>query len=219
MHTPKKRTFWLVIGLLVAAALLPWVAWQQQPPPPRDFTTSQLLVPSLSGWGIYSGPEERTPHFFDLKGAMAGSEIRFLKPPKGIGDWGPDDVDAGLWEPIGDITQWVVKFPSIGYAKRAYLEHYSVLNGPSFSSKPSWEPPAGLEYESRLASEFRVLCDTRLNDTILTSCYLDSVYEEVYVQIHYSSLNPENSASTIGDLGAIARALDSRFAMYLGSHD
>lgn len=210
----KKRTgYWLVLVLLIVACLYYWFGAKESPPPERDFSTSQLLIPSLPGWGIYSGPEDQSAHDFYLARAVGGSVVRFLKPPEGIEQWSPDDVNNGLWKQVADMTQEVVKFETVSDARQAYKEHYWVVGDTRNPFKTSpWQPLDGLEYQSQIADQFRIVCDSRMI-TIYTGCFLEAQYDEFYVKINYGS----SSSDAIGDLKAIAAAVDAQMEKFLVS--
>ncbi len=202
--------------MVITACFYTWFGAKEPPPPERSFPTSQLLIPSLPGWGIYSGPEDRPARDFYLARAVGGSVVRFLKPPEGIEQWSPDDVNNGLWEQVAGMTQWVVKFYTVSDARRAYREHYWVPGDTRnpFRTSP-WQPLDGLEYESQFADQFRIVCES--DQRLVTGCFLEAQYEEFYVRIHYASVNATNHDTPIHDLKAIAAAVDAQMEKFLGS--
>lgn len=213
MQIKKRMVYWLVLALAITACFYAWFGAKEPPPTERSFPTSQLLIPSLPDWGIYDGPEDWPAHDFYLARAVGGSVVRFMKPPEGIEQWSPDDVNNGLWEQVADMTQWVVKFETVGDARRAYREHYWVPGDTRnpFRTSP-WQPLDGLEYESQIADQFRIVCDTRMI-TIHIGCFLEAQYDEFYVKINYGT----RSSDAIGDLKAIATAVDTQMEKFLGS--
>lgn len=174
-------------------------------PPVRNFSTSDLLIQSLPGWGIYSGPEARSSQEF--YGAVGGSAIRFMKPPNGIKQWTPTDVNNGLWEPIADMEQWIVQFQFIEDAAGAFNDHY-------LSSAIQGQPLTGFNYASPIAKQFRVVCDVGPESEKTTDCFMEGQYDEFYTIMHYQS---SNSSNAVGDLKAIARAIDQKMLQYLGA--
>ena len=215
MNRNKRTVFWLILGLMIIVCLVYWFGVDESQPPERDFSTSQLLIPALPGWGIYDGPGDRPAHDFYLTRAVGGSVIRFLKPPEGIEQWSPADVNNGLWEPVADMTQWVVKFSTVGDARRAYKEHYWIPDDTQNPFKISpWQPLGGVEYKSQTADQFRIVCDTRLQQQGFTSCHLEAQYEEFYILIQYGTFS---FVDAISDLNAIAAAADAQMERFLDS--
>lgn len=139
--------------------------------------------------------------------------VRFMKPPEGIEQWSPDDVNNRLWEQVADMTQWVVRFETVDDARQAYKEHYWVPGDTQnpFKTNP-WQPLDRLEYESQIADQFRIVCASR-QITTYKSCFLEAQYEEFYVKIQYGT----NSSDAIGDLKAIGGAVDVQIQKFLGS--
>lgn len=207
MQIKKRTVCWLVLAMVITACFYSWFGAKEPPPPERSFSTSQLLIPPLTGWGSYSGPEDRPARDFYLARAVGGSVVRFMKPPDGIEQWSPDDVNYGLWEPVADMEQWVIKFYTVGDARRAYREHYWIVDSPT--------PLDGLEYRSWTADSFRIVC--KPDQRIVTSCYIEGRYDEFYVLVRYSSVNAGNNDDLISDLSAIAAAVDAQMEKFLGS--
>ncbi|HUI87284.1 MAG TPA: hypothetical protein VLX61_01040 [Anaerolineales bacterium] len=132
--------------------------------------------------------------------------IRFMKPPTGIQQWSPADVNNGLWKPIADMEQWVVQFSFIEDAVQAYHDHY-------WSSAIQGQPLEGFNYTSPIANQFRVVCNVGSESEKVTACFLEGQYDEFYVIINYQTSNPSDA---IGDLRAIAQAIDQKMSQFLG---
>ena len=211
----KNASYWLIPGIIIIAGLLYWLSVQEKPLPDRNFSTSQVLLSPLPGWGIYSGPENMQPRYYNFDDAVSFSEIRFMKPPVGVGKWSRADVDNGLWEQVADMTQWVVRFSTIGDARQAYSDRYMVING---RNTPVYVPLESFKYKSLIADQFRILCDSSLPQKGGIDCALDAQYDEFYVTIHYSGGYLNNKDHFIGELKTIAIAVDAQMEKYLSPH-
>lgn len=186
----------------------------EKPAPVRNFSTSQLLISSLPGWGIYEGPIDEPPYDIELDNGIGESDIRFLRAPAGIGQWAPDEFNNPSWEPVSDMTQYVDKFTKIGYAAQAYKN-----NEGSLRDKP--EPLNGFYYTSKVANQFRVVCDAPvptapqapLGVQEIRICYVEGQYDEFYTYVIYTIDNLNDPTS---DLEAISKAMDSKMLEFLG---
>ena len=214
MRIKKRLLYGFVVVLIIIGGLYYWYSANEEPPPERKFSTRQLLIPSLPGWGIYSGPEDMPVDKIYLAWAIAWSEIRFMKPPVGIEQWTPVDVNKGKWEQIADVTEWVVKFSTNGHAGQAYREHYWVPDDTQnpFLSSP-WQPLKGLNYQSHIANQFRIVCNS--DRQLVAACDIEAQYDEFYILASYSSVNKYNDNNLIGDLKTIASAIDAQMEKYL----
>jgi hypothetical protein len=209
----NKRVIYLLVIVVAVLANLYYFLSAKEQTPIRNLSTTQLLIPSLPGWGIYSGPEERSAHDFYLKGAVGGSEIRFMKPPDEIEKWTPEDVNNGLWEPIADMTQWVIKFYTIGYARQAYKEHYWVpMDAWNPFRMSRWYSPDEVKFKSSSADQFRIACDSQLKGKGFI-CFVEAQYDEFYVVIRYGV---KETALALKDLEEIAVMADLQMGKYLG---
>lgn len=132
--------------------------------------------------------------------------IRFMKPPSGIKQWTPADVNNGLWEPIAEMEQWIVQFSFIEDAAGAYHDHI-------WSSAIQGKPLDGFNYASPIANQFRVVCDFGSPSAKVSSCFLEGQYDEFYVIVNYSTSNREDAVS---DLESISQAIDQKMSEFLG---
>ena len=208
MQIKKRMLFRLISILVILGGLSYWLSAKEKSPPERSFSTSRLLISSLPGWGIYSGPEDWMPHDFYLQDVIDGSVIRFMKPPNGISHWTPADVNNGLLLPIADMEQWVVKFSSYGKARKAYREHYWIVDDPSLLDN--------LEHKSQVAEQSRIVC--KHDQEIVVSCYVEAQYREFYILVRYSSVNLDNKDYLLSDLEAIITAIDVQMEKFLDSN-
>lgn len=209
MRTSKFGSWlWVIVVVAIGGALCVLVVAQPKPPP-RAFSTSDLLITALPGWGIYSGPEALAPQKTDLRGAVAASTIRLMKPPEGIQYWTPADVDAGKWKPVVDAQEWVVRFSSDVAAIAAFKEHYWVQESAWPFPPSEWIRPSGLRYGSIHADDLRIVCDQLGTQGSVRTCFLDGRYEEYYFWIMYQATETDSS-TTAEDLTALAEAVHSK---------
>jgi hypothetical protein len=220
MPTGRLRRYGIaLVGILVligVAATAEIVRRFRTPPPPqRTFTTSDLLVQSLPGWIIESGPEERPGHDFNLPRAIAGSTIRFLKPPAGANATLTPAPNSD-WEPVASLNQWAVKFANIRDAASVFSDHYFVGGPVGSSTSGRWQTPVGLDATSESAQQFRIVCDHAWQPPSGAACYLEARYDEFYILAQYTAAGVGLEA-VLSDLDMIAKSVDSRVTEYIGA--
>ncbi len=194
-HSNRKRTLFvlvLMLGLFCSSCS------SQTKPPARNFSTSDLLISSLPGWGVLDGPTVHLDGWFDLRDALTGSNVRFVRPLTSPLQW-PSDADA---------EQYVVQFSFIEDAARAYYDHYWT----SYKS----EPLNGFNYTSKFANQFRVVCEVAeagSPESKATVCYVEGRYDEFYTYVRYETFNYNDA---IDDLESISQAMDQKMSEFLG---
>jgi hypothetical protein len=195
MNHSLKRIIVLVVlfGLVTGCRLF------VETPPPRDFTTVDLLLkPSLlpDGWMVTAEPTTDV----------------------GLDAWGMRNTISGSETELqtlnSSISHIVVLFPSSWDATRAYRDHYYTGNTVGIYAT-TWSLYSDFEYKSPVAKNFQVTCAQIKNvSKEFKSCAIEAQYDEFLSIILYGSRNKTNEIKN--ELTAIAEAIDSQMIRYLG---
>ncbi len=167
--------------------------------PARHFTTADLLIGTNllpKGWEVNgSASVELDSGGLSFRNNLGGSE----------GDFRNAATPA-------DAYHEVVRFRNAQDASQSYQDHVHTSNT-SGQFGETWTPMIGFTYQSPVAQQFRVMCVTiRNSPNIAIGCVIEAQYDEFVSSVVYSTLNHEQA---LADLEMLAKAVDTRFTLYL----
>jgi hypothetical protein len=194
MDTFDKLLIFSVISVCLLAGCRPLT----ETPPPREFTTADLLLNPIllpEGWEINAEPTtDVRSDAMGLRNTISGSETEM------------QTLDSS-------IAHMVVVFPSSWDASRAYRDHYYTGNTVGIYAE-TWSPFVGFEYKSPIAKNFRVVCAQIKNvSNEGKSCAIEAQYDEyLSIILYYTRIAGEAK----NELTIIAEAIDSQMIKFLG---
>jgi hypothetical protein len=189
----------LIVNIIIILGLLTGCSVLGGTPPPRNFSTVDLLVyPELllNDWVNTSNPQTKTGS--NVKGfsnTVSGSDIE-------------------LQTSDSSIDHIVIVFTSAWDAAISYKDHNFTRNNPKGLYPMTWEPLPGFDYKSPKANQFQVVCAISEKMGIQSGelCDIEAQYEEFLSILIYSTTD---SSHTIAQLNAIAKAIDFQMTKYL----
>jgi hypothetical protein len=164
-----------------------------QPLPPRNFTTSDLLIDESQlpmGWKSKSGPTVASCDSFNFFNCLQTSSIMVNGPAE-------------------NIEHSVGRFDSTGDASRNYTKH-SFTSDSDGILPTHWVPMSGFDYVSPIADQFRVVCDSKWSGIY---CVIEARYEE-YISLLFIT-GPIEHDQAVSDLELLVKVIDAKMSKYL----
>jgi hypothetical protein len=196
-----QRTAYFLLATIILASC---ASVSSNPLPPRTFPTADLLIQCSQlpdFWQLIAEEDQEfSCHSFDYDYyhclEVQSRRLRFV---------------------YVDFRQYLARFDNVDVAALTYRRHdYTRSTTGTYGT--TYHPLDGFTYKSSVADQFQVLCwsfndkSLLLNDIV--GCTIEAQYEEFLSTVLYSSLNMEQAPN---DIEAIAKAIDTQMATFLGS--
>lgn len=194
-----KQFFYVAIVSLLTITLVGVACQSPQPSPspPRDFTTSDLLIyPELlpGDWEVKYLSADSSPNDLGFRNNLGGSIVE-------------------LGTSTQSAEQIVARFNNTQDAGKAYADH-DLTQDTEGKYASTHETPPNFVYRSPIADQFRVTCMTIKNiPKIGESCAIEAQYKEFLSVLLYDTSAADLA---IQDLETIAGAIDKQMSKYLG---